>query len=630
MGKGGKLIALAVITVPVIAIAVVAVNAPRAQGGSKSYSFPRVAIDATINPDGSLDLVERRTFDFTGPFSFAFFTIESVHAPPARIKGFQISEGGRPVQHVDTVEGGNFTSTWFFDARDERRTFRISYRVECAVDVSVDAAHLLWQFVGTGWTEKTDVVRVAVHVPGRAAGPIRRPAICPAPARRLPATEPLAPGDVKAWGHGPLNGRVTIADAHTVVFTARDVAPGQFVEGSILMPPEVVPLAADNAGPRRAEVLAEEQRLADEANALRRRHARETLLVKALLGLIPLAMGLLVAIAYRRDRVPGVPPILQEPPEEAHPVEVALLWSTHRKQLAPKTAYRTQFLHLARAGVIELQPVGAPMRPMDFQIRLRRPADAGLDAEFVEFLFAGDGQGPVSLSEVKDRGTRREELADWWKKVGRKAKGQITAVTKGRSRLESTLVAMLAVGAGVYGYWRSLGFEEGDFAFRGLVGPLGLALIPVAALSWLVAARLMPPRLPGRLRERVARWKAFRRFLKRFSTLEDAPALAVIVWERHLVYATALGVADEVEKQVRALVPAGELSEPWPGAPPGDEGWGTYTSWRTSSPAYAPAAAATAVGWSGGWGSSSGGGGGGGGFSGGGGGGGGGTGGGAG
>jgi hypothetical protein len=605
----------------------VALNAPRA--ASKAYFFPRVSIDATINPDGSLDLVERRTFDFTGPFSYAFFTIESVHAPPARIRGFSISEDGEPVQHIDTVEDDDFTSTWYFDARDERRTFRISYRVECAVDVSADAAHLLWQFVGTGWTEGTELARVAVHVPERATGPVRRPDTCPVRERRLSATEPLSPGEIKAWGHGPLNGRVALPDPHTVVLTVRDLEPGQFVEGSILMPPEVVPAAADNGGPRRAEVLAEERALADAANSLRRQHDLETILVKALFFLIPVVMALLVVVAYRRDRVPGVPRLLQEPPEDEHPVEVALLWSTYRKQLAPKTAYRTQFLHLARAGVIELQPVGAPMRPRDFQVRLRRTPDEGLDTEFVEFLFAGDGQVPVSLSDIKHRGTRRRELTDWWTKAGRKAKGQITAVVSGRSRLETNLVVMVAIGSGVYGWWRSLGFDEGDFAFRGLVGPLALALIPVAALSWFVAARLMPPRLPDRLRKRVAGWKAFRRFLKRFSTLPEAPALAVVIWERYLVYATALGVADRVEKQVRALVPAEDLAEPWPGAPPGDQGWSTYHSWRTSSPAYAPAAAATAVGWSSGWGSSSGGGGGGGGFSGGGGGGGGGTGGGA-
>ena len=44
------------------------------------------------------------------------------------------------------------------------------------------------------------------------------------------------PGEIRAWGHGPLQGNVSIADPQTVVLDARDVKPYQFVEGSILLP----------------------------------------------------------------------------------------------------------------------------------------------------------------------------------------------------------------------------------------------------------------------------------------------------------------------------------------------------------------------------------------------------------
>jgi len=139
----------------------------------------------------------------------------------------------------------------------------------------------------------------------------------------------------------------------------------------------------------------------------------------------------------------------------------------------------------------------------------------------------------------------------------------------------------------------------------------------------------MPSRLPATLRERLARWGAFRRYLTDFSTFQDAPTAAITIWEHYLVYAVALGVADEVEEQVRALVPAERLPEPWPGAASGADGYVHYHRSIGSSPAHVASNAASSVGWSSGWGSSSSGGGGGGGFSGGGGGGGGGTGGGA-
>jgi uncharacterized membrane protein YgcG len=461
---------------------------------------------------------------------------------------------------------------------------------------------------------------------------VERPATCPTTGGNADhGTRSLRPGEVRAWGHGPLNGAVRIPEPGRVVLTVRDLQPGQFVEGSILMPSaSVATAAAIPGGPGAERVLAEEMALAEEANALRRRHDVGTVTVWALFFLVPAAMAALVIWARRRDKVPDVPRHLQEPPGEAHPAKLALLWSAYRKRPSPKTAYRAQFLHLADSGVLDVVALGRVTDPEDFLIELRRDPEDPIDRAFVEFLFDGSAGRPVSLKEVRSRGTRKERLSAWWRAVARKSRTEIGSIAKGRARLEATLIALLAIGVGVYAWWRSFGFEGGgDIRFQGLVGPLALILIPIAAVGWFVSLRFLPPRLPATLRRRMAKWAAFRRFLEEFSSLDDAPALAVVIWEHHLVYATALGVADEVEKQVRSLIPTEELPGPWENAPSGINGMSLYRGWHHSAPSYAVGSAAAAVGWSSGWGSGSGGGGGGGGFAGGGGGGGGGTGGGA-
>src|SRR5437879_6838782 len=72
-----------------------------------------------------------------------------------------------------------------------------------------------------------------------------------------------------------------------------------------------------------------------------------------LLLLLLIAFSLLVALARARDRLPGLPRAIDEPPEDIHPVEVALLWSAYRHHLSPRTAYRTELIHLARIGAID-------------------------------------------------------------------------------------------------------------------------------------------------------------------------------------------------------------------------------------------------------------------------------------
>ncbi len=657
---------------------------------AKSYSFPKVEIEATILPDGSLELVEQRTFDFDGDFTFAYFSIDW---PPSLIEEFQVSEHGVPLTASPGVFTRPSTATWYFDAHDEVKTFRISYRVRCAVEVFSDAAHLLWQFVGTGWDHGTEAVRVVVHLPAKATGATERatepcedpgfPFTLPPPSTEpVPETVPLGPREARAWGHGPLGGGVRFLDPQTVEYTIRDLEAETFLEGSILLPPESVPFAYQAPEAKRAQILNEEGALAAAANEARRSYMADRRAARILLFVVPLAMIMLVVVAFRRDRVPEAPRHLQEPPEELHPVELAHLWAAYRGRLIPKNAYRTQLLHLARIGAIELQPVGTVSDPGDFLIRLKkRPVEAGFDRDFVEFLFVdADDTKPVSLKELSAAGKRTKELRHWTKRVGDKTKDVTKRLAGAGVRWESWVLLVIVIGT-VTWVSRSTGASLSQvlassfgsvvavpivlvllwgFRTRNFLVPvivlafalpiviplitlvhlsyeldLSTALVGLTVVGWLLSLLAMPERLPIELRLRMQRWAAFRRFLKGFSSLPAAPALAVIVWEHYLVDAVALDVAKQVEKQVREVVPEQDLPSPFAGAPTGLHGLGWMHTFNTSfAPAstfsrFAGSSSGAGHSFSSGAGSFSSGGGGGGGFSGGGGGGGGGTGGGA-
>jgi len=307
--------------------------------GGKSYSFPRVIIDATVNQDGSLSIVEERTFDFHGRFHFAFFTVE--HKQFDDVVDFSVREG--PQEYVPGGEevpgsvlfednvlegpgGFKYKATWWFDASNEQRTFTVSYRVLCAVDLYADVAHLLWQFIGRGWTVGTKSAVITVHLPGRATNPPERPtfpcfpSISDGSTPENPVslqTTPLAADDVRAWGHGPLQGEVRIVDPRTIALSVTDVPPGIFVEGSILFPAESVPYLYQDSESGRQRVLDEERSLADQANVeredARAEAARQRMWGRidtgVLIGLVWL-LAVLVFVARLRDFTPGVPKTL--------------------------------------------------------------------------------------------------------------------------------------------------------------------------------------------------------------------------------------------------------------------------------------------------------------------------------
>jgi uncharacterized membrane protein len=606
----------------------------------KDYHFPEVEIEATVLPNGDLVLQEARTFDFrNGPFTYAYFNVDD---PQDHVRDFTIHErlpdGTEvPVEpdyafHTTSTDG--FQAQWSYDANDEERTWVFRYRVACAVDVYADTAHLYWQFIGTGWVKPTSHATITVHLPETFTTDAARPGACdPDTPDPLPQGDidpiPYARGDVRAFGHGPLNGEVTIVDPQTIRYEVRDVPPLSYVEGSILLPREAVPLAVERDEPALDRILAQEALWAEQANALRERHQTQRAWVIYLLVGVPVAMVLLIWVARWRDQVPEVPDLIEQPPEP-DPVQGALLWSAWQGHLSPQNAYRAQLLHLADIGAIELRAAGRVTDPKDLTIVRKVEAtdlQTEVDQDFLWMLF---GRGPTAEEEVSIARPKRREASNaarytsWWTGVKGKSGDVIRRIQRGDARIESVLAAAICIGAAVYGIWT---------AVWGLGGAIGWWLVPVSLVSLVVALIKIHAKLGLEDRTRIKRLEAFRRYLRDFSDLPNAPALAVVIWEQYLAWAVALGVADEVERQVKALVPVESLRSPIPGGPTGLAGINAWHSFQAAAPSIVMASMATpaaAGSSSGGFGSSSSSSGfGGGGFSGGGGGGGGGTGGGA-
>lgn len=542
----------------------------------KDYHFPEVAIDATVLRNGDLVLQERRTFDFrNGDFTYAYYTVDD---PRDHVRDFTIHElvDGRevPVEpdwatHSIVTDG--FQARWSYVANDEERTWVFRYRVACAVDVWSDIAHLYWQFIGAGWEKPTSHAVVTVHLPPRSERSVGRRSTCIPEDVAAPATgEPLRRGEVRAWGHGPLDGEVTLVDPRTIRYEVRDVPPASYVEGSIVFPTEAVPSAPQVDEPALDRILQQERTWAQQANAIRERHETERRVVVGLLLAMPILMVLLVLLAKARDRIPDVPRLIEQPPE-TDAVQAALLWSAWRGSLSPRNAYRAQILRLVRLGAIEMRAEGMVTDPKDLTLHKRMdaldlPTEADQDFQLLLFGSGADAVEEVSIAHPKPRprgGESGARYRAWWEGVRSRSADVIRRIQKGDARLESTTAFLVAGGAAGYGIWT---------AVWGLGGAVGWWLVPAALVCLGAALRAIPARVERPIRERVARLGAFRRYLAHFSDLPNAPALAVVIWEGYLEWAVALGVADEVEKQVRALIPAGEIRSPVPGAPAGLEG----------------------------------------------------------
>jgi hypothetical protein len=102
------------------------------------------------------------------------------------------------------------------------------------------------------------------------------------------------------------------------------------------------------------------------------------------------------------------------------------------------------------------------------------------------------------------------------------------------------LIALLSIGFVITRFVLALG------SFTGIIGGIlfGVYILLGAYLSSI-------ERRSKKGNEDFVRWKAFEKFLKEFTNIKDYPMPGMTIWEHYMVYATAFGIADLVEKQVR-------------------------------------------------------------------------------
>jgi uncharacterized membrane protein len=512
---------------------------------AKDYSLAKAVIEARIQPNGDVRFTETRTFSFRdGVFRFAYQDLSK--RDTSGFSAIGVSEGGRSYTRLPAPPGGDYGPpgtflvedrgrevrvTWYYEA-DSERTFTVNYTAGGAAKAWADTAEFYWQLVGSDWTKAHDRVTATVHLP------------------------PYASGEPRAWGHGPLNGKVEIVDQETIRFEVDHLPAGQFLEGRVLFPAAALPAAPKIDAERLPEVLAEERAWAEEANRRRLFFAATALLAVAAAS-AALISGAGLYWFYGREYQPTFTgDYYRELPAERPPSEVAYLVTMGN---VPLNALAATFMDLGRRGYLRITDTSATRQGLirsstqtDYTIELLKPADQALkphEVEAVHFLFgpgpqAGASTGLKSLEERAKQApeTYRRRLQAWEASV--KAAGRREGLIDPASKRASAAAAIVSGAA--------LAAVVGLFSQHQNI----TLLVPTVIAAALPLALIKPIKRRSRAAaEETAKWEALRRFLLHFSKLNEAMPSAVALWEHFLVYATALGVARQVIDQLKVRMP---------------------------------------------------------------------------
>ena len=547
---------------------------------AREYEISRVAIDATVEEDGTLLVTETRTFDFDGSFNGVYWDIptgyNSSNGKSVEVSVLSVGEGGPSslTPYAETGSGASGTYsveergssvtrvTVYSSQEDVSVPFTITYEATGIVTRWEDTGELYWKFVSDGWDVPSENVTCTLHLP-------------------VPGGAGLDPGEtVRAWGHGPLDATVAFS-GDEVVFEVPGVGTDEFAEMRVTFPAEWLASTDVTPGEALSGILSEEEAAANEANE-RRNRARVALGGAAVAGLgVPaasIALALMRRAKYNRDFSPRFDDeYFRDVPTDDHPAVLGALYNGGSPEAKELTA---TLMRLTDEGVVRLDRVRTRRRGFlgdkveeDYRVSLvgeLPAAGAGahaatareIDEATLRYLFEDvsgetddDGTPDLFFSELEalakeDPERYSDALADWQGKIegaylerfsgkGLKGYGQAGVVTFG---VISVFVAVACT----------------FFLFRAEAPFVLIAAVMAAPFVANVVTIKVAHGMRDVNREAIetkAKLEALERWLRDFTRLEEAVPTDVVLWNRLLVMAVVLGVAEEVIEQLKVALP---------------------------------------------------------------------------
>ncbi len=510
----------------------------------KDYYFPELRADLYVQKDGSFHVSEFLTFEFQGQFSWASLWIplraRENSSLEVKILDFRVrDERGLELPLETSVEGGRFQARWRFSARNERRTFNISYRVVNGILNYTDITELYWQIIGPEVDRPTARAEVTVHLP-----------------------EPVADRDrLLIFGHGSLSGKSEILDQKTVRFKASEIASRQFMEIRVVWPVgSVAGLPA--TGYNLEKIKEEEARFVEETIArvkqAREREERRIEFLKKL-GLawviwqiIGPLLWLLVYFYYwkrfgRDYRFEDIPEYYRELPSDLPPALVQVLRREGEKPLP--VAFTATLFDLATRGYLTIKEekieqktlLGSKIKDKTYfelnkdyrqDNRLRNWEKSVLEIVFDRADNAGRPGSLISLDELihylkKHPAEYQTWFRQWQKEIQQEGR-DLGFLEPGSRRLSMTFLIISLVVA-------------------------SLTFSPVMFILTLILAPKLKRRRRDWARENEL-WKALDRFLDHFSEFKEIPAEAYRLWEKYLVFGILFGNAKKLVKMLPRIL----------------------------------------------------------------------------
>lgn len=531
---------------------------------ARSYTIPQVDIKASVTSSGDLDVIESRTFDFSGSFNGVYWA-DSL-GPGMDINVASVlctdSEGTHNMRLTDFDQSAENTAylsrssggkDWklklYHKANNSKVTYTISYTISHAVVGHSDVAELYWKFVGPAWEVNSNNVKLTLTLP-----------------ESVGADTSLKPGeDVHAYGHGQLTGNIAFTDG-SIVYTLDHVSSGNFAEARVLFPLSLVPGVTPGTDAAYQSILDEEAHNAQETNQKRAIAMAFTYGRALIVTLICVGIMLLLFrkwMKFGKDFKPVFnDKYFRDVPSLDHPAVLGFVW----RGKPSGEDFSASVLRLVDQGLVTLERTQTEVKSLlgsriedDYLIGLKSvPKD--------DFEHKIDLATMRVLEEIEGNTSRRSFLAS---EIDEKVKDNGEDVADAYQTWDDT-VCIESANKKYFeekgNHWRTTGLILTGvaaliFFFGDMLEDIRYPVVAACALMCFASIivsfilSLLMKRRSQEAEEIQAKLHALKNWFNDFTALKEAPPTHVKVWKQLIVLATVLGVADKVVDHLKVALP---------------------------------------------------------------------------
>jgi uncharacterized membrane protein len=521
----------------------------------RSYTIPIFDQDLFVQNDGSLHIIETIHYSFSGTYNGIYRDIpitgnQSLTNINVTSEGaysrYQVIDQGT-TKRIQVFLYSDPTRTTPITDRDVNVT--IQYDLSPAIKFYNDVAELQYKLVGENWQVEIGQFNANIHLNSSSG--------------------------VQYWLNPPYYALNSIWDNNTLQVTGAAVPTGNFFEVRMVMPKSQFAANPTNGIIINQNGLGEILKIQkDYQNSLNFKSNLYILLAIIMFlalfipGIIYWRYGREPKIDYKAEYERDIP--TDDPPAIVN----AICGPGFSKKVGvpDMDGFKATIMDLINRKYLLLEKTpsekGGNGLSGSMFLKINPEKDLSTLKEFetdiVGFLRQFEEDGIISLDDISDELSQRETAKyfrdtynNWIEHIKSKFLSD-KELSKYFNRKGDTLIKIYGgvglVFAAVVFFFTIL--DPLPAAIYALLMSISLGVVAIVSL-------ILPQKIGGQWttygEEYDAKWHNFKRYIEDFSLIKEYPPGSIVIWNKYLVYATALGVADAVRKAMELYVPKEEL-----------------------------------------------------------------------